>query len=304
MSTKLGEHLESLREPEAPLARRDLAAFANLDSDQLAAFADVWRTLPESRRIEIVKTMQSLAEENVDLNFRAVFWHCLNDPGATVRAVAADGLWEDENTTTMRRLLDLLNDPAGEVRMAALLSLSHFAYLATIDELPPHAASTLHDRLLTVAADPEQPPDVQRRAVENLGYFADSSEAQAEVGRAYASSTSRMRESALLAMGRSMRADWFTVIERELQSSLPSLRFAAAQAVGELGDDGETLLMALLPLVDDDDTEVATMAIWALGQVGGPHAKRVLQRLIRIRDTARSEAAQDALDELALGEAL
>jgi hypothetical protein len=61
---------------------------------------------------------------------------------------------------------------------------------------------------------------------------------------------------------------------------------------------------ALLPLVDDDDTEVATMAIWALGQVGGPHAKRVLQRLTRSRDTARSDAAHAALDELALGEAL
>jgi HEAT repeat protein len=304
MSTKLGEHLETLREPEAPLSRRDLAAFANLNSEQLAAFGDVWRTLPESRRVEIVKTMQSLAEDNIDLNFRAVFWHCLNDPGTSVRAVAADGLWEDESIAAMRRLLELLDDPAGEVRMAALLSLSHFAYRASLDELPPHARTSLHDHMLTVAADPEQPPDVQRRAVENLGYFADSSEAQAEVGRAYASSNLRMRESALLAMGRSMRSDWFNVIERELQSPLPALRFAAAQAVGELGDDGETLLMALLPLVDDDDTEVATMAIWALGQVGGPHAKRVLQRLIRIRDSARSEAAQDALDELALGEAL
>jgi HEAT repeat protein len=304
MSTRLGEHLETLRESETPLSRRDLAAFANLDSEQIAAFAAVWRTLPESRRIEIAKTMQSLAEENVDLNFHTVFWHCLSDPGTPVRAIAADSLWEDERITTMRRLLELLDDPTGEVRMAALLSLSHFARRAATDELPPHAASTLHDRLLTVAADPEQPPDVQRRAVESLGYFADSSEAQAEVGRAYASTNPRMRESALLAMGRSMRADWFTVIERELQSPLAALRFAAAQAVGELGDDGETLLMALLPLVDDDDTEVATMAIWALGQVGGPHAKRVLQRLTRIRDTARSEAAQDALDELALGEAL
>lgn len=304
MSTKLGEHLETLREPEAPLSRRDLAAFANLDSEQLAAFGDVWRTLPESRRVEIVKTMQSLAEDNIDLNFRAVFWHCLNDPITSVRAVAADGLWEDESIAVMRRLLELLDDPAGEVRMAALLSLSHFAYRASLDELPPHAVTSLHDRMLTAAADPEQPPDVQRRAVENLGYFADSSEAQAEVGRAYASNNLRMRESALLAMGRSMRSDWFSVIERELQSPLPALRFAAAQAVGELGSEGETLLMALLPLVDDDDTEVAMMTIWALGQVGGPHAKRVLQRLARIRDTARSEAAQDALDELALGEAL
>jgi HEAT repeat protein len=251
-----------------------------------------------------MKTFRTLAEENVDLDFRAVFLACLDDPAATVRAVAVDGLWEDENLATMRRLLDLLDDPAGEVRMATLLSLHHFAYRAAMDELPDHAATTLHDRLLTAAADPQQPPDVQRRAVENLGYFANSSEAQAEIGRAYASTNPQMRESALLGMGRSMRPDWFDIIERELQSPLPALRFAAAQAVGELGDDGETLLMALLPLVDDEDTEVSAMAIWALGQVGGPHARRVLQRLSRIRDTARSQAAQDALDELALSEAL
>jgi HEAT repeat protein len=111
-----------------------------------------------------------------------------------------------------------------------------------------------------------------------------------------------MRESAVLAMGRSMRPTWFPYIERELKSPSPALRYEAARAVGELGEDGRPLLAALLPLVDDDDAEIAQAAIWALGQVGGASARRLLERLARSKDDARSQAASDALEELSLDE--
>jgi HEAT repeat protein len=61
-------------------------------------------------------------------------------------------------------------------------------------------------------------------------------------------------------------------------------------------------LPSLLPLVDDDDGEIATTAIWALGQVGGPSAKRVLQRIARSKDDARRTAANAALEELTISE--
>lgn len=87
---------------------------------------------------------------------------------------------------------------------------------------------------------------------------------------------------------------------RELQSPSPSLRYEAARAVGEIGEDGRELLPALLPLVDDEDTEIALAAIWALGQVGGADARRILQRIARSRDEVRAQVAQDALAELDL----
>jgi HEAT repeat protein len=59
----------------------------------------------------------------------------------------------------------------------------------------------------------------------------------------------------------------------------------------------------LLPLVDDDDTEISLAAIWALGQVGGPSAKRLLERLVRVKDTTRRQAASEALEELSLEDA-
>jgi HEAT repeat protein len=68
--------------------------------------------------------------------------------------------------------------------------------------------------------------------------------------------------------------------------------------VGELGEDGQALLSPLLALVDDEDIEVTLSAVWALGEVGGPHSDRVLQRLTRSKTEAVRQAAQDALAAL------
>jgi HEAT repeat protein len=248
------------------------------------------------------KIFYTLAEDNVDLDFRNIFLRSLSDTDDAVRAVAVEGLWEDERLSTMRQLLTMVNDPSSSVRTAVVISLSRFAYRAELGELAPDNIQALCVTLLDVATDKNQPLDVQRRAVEALGYFAETPAAQAEVARAYDHPELRMKESALVAMGRSMRDQWFGTIEKELGNHAPVLRYAAAQAVGELAEDGEPLLPHLLPLVDDDDAEVAQAAIMALGQVGGTDALRVLQRLIRSRDESRRQAARDALAELMVDE--
>lgn len=298
----LEERLAVLDDPDQPLSKHYLSGLSSLDSEQMAVFQQHWRQIPGERRIEIMRSMVTLAEDNVDLEFGPIFHLCLDDPDATVRAVAVDGLWEDERSPTLRRWLDLLLDPASEVRVAVMLNLSRFAYRAALGELGAANADVLLAALLRVAADANQPLDVRRRAVEGLGYFAESAAAQAEVGRAYAESNQRMRESAVVAMGRSMLPAWFGTLERELRNPTPALRYAATQAVGELAEDGQSLVGALLPLIDDDDTEVAMGAIWALGQVGGEDARRVLQRLTRSQDASRRQAANDALAELSLDE--
>lgn len=296
------EQLARLGDLGRPLAHAELKALSSLGPEMLKSFWAAWRAFPAERRIAILHDLDALAEDNIDLDFRPVFRACLSDPEAEVRAAAVAGLWEDESAVTMERLISLLDDDSGLVRAAAAVALAPFAHRAELGELPAPVGQQLHTALLRSATDPEQPLEVRRRAVEGLGYFASSREAQAEIGRAYAHDELAMRESAVLAMGRSMRPTWFPYIERELKSASPALRYEAARAVGELGEDGRPLLTALLPLVDDDDTEIAQAAIWALGQVGGPSAKRVLERLARSRDDARRQAASDALDELSLDE--
>lgn len=296
------EQLAHLGDLERPLAHAELKALSDLGPEMLKAFWAAWRQFPAERRLEILRELDQLAEDNIDLDFRSVFRACLSDADPDVRATAVGGLWEDESEPTMDRLIAMLDDEAGAARAAATVALARFAYLCQVGNLPVSTGARLLTALLRVATDPEQPLEVRRRSVEGLGYFAASREAQAEIGRAYAHSELSMRESAVLAMGRSMRPTWFPYIERELKSPSPALRYEAARAVGELGEEGRPLLPALLPLVDDEDTEIALAAIWALGQVGGPSARRLLERLARSKDASRRQAADEALEELAFDE--
>jgi HEAT repeat protein len=294
--------LTRLGELGRPLVHGELKILAGLGPESLRAFWQIWRQFPAERRLEIVHALDDLGEDNVDMDFRPVLRASLSDADPDVRAAAIAGLWEEESEQTMERLIALLDDEAGVVRSAATVALAPFAYRAELGELSAAGAQRVFATLMRVATDPEQPLEVRRRAVEGLGYFAGSKEAQAELGRAYAHSEITMRESAVLAMGRSMRPTWFPYIERELKSPSPALRFEAARAVGELGDEGRHLLPSLLPLVDDDDTEISLAAIWSLGQVGGPSAKRLLERLARSKDDTRRQAAAEALEELSMGE--
>ncbi|RRR77133.1 MAG: HEAT repeat domain-containing protein [Candidatus Viridilinea halotolerans] len=298
--TTLETQLAPLGDLGRPLVHADLKLLAALDHEGLRVFLQLWHHFPAERRLAVVQELDQLSEDNVDLDFRSVLRACLSDSDQSVRAAAITGLWEDESEQTMNRLLALLDDEDGPVRAAAAVALARFVYRAEVGELPASTGQRLHDDLLRVATDPEQPLDVRRRAIEGLGYCANSSTAQAEIGRAYAHHELAMRESAILAMGRSMRPTWIPYIQRELQSPAPALRYEAARAVGELAEDGRPLLSALLPLVDDDDLEITLAAIWSLGQVGGPNAKRILTRLARSADLPRRQAAQDALAELSL----
>jgi len=300
MTLSFAERVAQLDTMEKAPTRLDLKLLANLGPESVYIFWEQWQRFSLDRRRHIMRLLAELAEEQIQLDYRPVFRACLADQDAQIRVLAIEGLWEDDHEQMMDRLIQMLHDPAGEVRAAALLSLARFAYRAEIGDLSLSAGQRLHDVLVEAATDPDQPFEVRRRAIEALGYFAESSAAQELVDRAYNADDIYMRESAVLAMGRSMRRQWFPYILRELQSPSPSLRYEAARAVGEIGEDGRELLPALLPLVDDEDTEIALAAIWALGQVGGADARRILQRIARSRDEVRAQVAQDALAELDL----
>jgi HEAT repeat protein len=81
----------------------------------------------------------------------------------------------------------------------------------------------------------------------------------------------------------------------EFESPDEEMRFEAARASGELGDDRAVL--ALADLAVEEDTEVRQAAIGALGKIGGTSAVNALRRLSRSVGSADAEAVQDALEE-------
>ncbi len=296
------EHVKALRDTAQPLSMRSLKVFSGLEAGDMDALQPEWVRVPFERRLEVMKALVSLAEDNVDLDFTELFLYCLNDNESIIRAMAVDGLWEDERSQTLHRLLRMIEDPASDVRASVMMSLSRFAYLAELGQLRQEDVDTLCNALLEVIADQSQPLDVRRRAVESVGYFSDVEQAQMEIGKAYAHHEQMMRESALVAMGRSMQPAWFPCIQRELLSPSPALRYEAARAVGELGEDGQVFLEGLVPLTHDDDMEVVLAAIWALGEVNGAQAVRILQHLATIGDKVRSQAASEVLEEMLFDE--
>jgi HEAT repeat protein len=83
---------------------------------------------------------------------------------------------------------------------------------------------------------------------------------------------------------------------QELCSPNPELRYEAARACGEL--QLSEAVAELEELADDADPEVQEAALWALGQIGGEKARKILERFCRAEDEATRTAAEAALDEL------
>jgi HEAT repeat protein len=292
---------DALAQINRPLAMRDLKPLSDFDPAKRNDFQQGWNRIPEPRRSELARSMLDLAEDNVDLQFQTVMYWMLDDQSATIRSYAIEGLWESDSPRVLRRLLELLKrDPEISVRASAAIGLSRFAYLAELGEIDEDLAETLREALLGVAGDQRQALDVRRRALESAGYYGSDDDVIDLVERAYASSEQELKESALVAMGRSMLPRWLPTIGRELESRSPALRYEAARAAGEMAEEARPLVARVARLLGDSDTEVALAAIWALGQIGGEAAARVLRDARKSESEARAQAAEEALTELAI----
>ena len=292
------ETLRIVGDTRRRLARRELRSLSDIGREHEEAFYQLWRSIDLDRRREIVRAMVDLAEENVDVDFRDVFTACLEDTDGDVREAAVEGLWDDDRPRTIRRLLRLLASDADDgVRAAGALALGRFAYRASLDELPERDVTPLRKALVDGAADLDLPVEVRRRALEGAGYFAGADVDQAIAG-AYASGVNELKQSALAAIGHSLDSRWLPVLQAELGSAEPALRYEAAHASGEWGEEAASLVPLLLPLAESDDPEVYNAALWALGQIGGDAARRTLRRVAQSEDTGRQAAAEEALSEL------
>lgn len=294
------EMLHDMGFSSGTLEVRSLPVFSDLNAPEMTMFWHEWQKIPTPRRLEIIKAMHLLAEDNIDVNFQAVFHACLDDADAEVRVVAIDGLWEDWETRTMHRLIQMLHDPSDNVRESVLIGLSRFAYFAELEELTEEDAETLYQALWRIASDTQQPIPVRRRAIESIGYYSGPAEVQEIIQQAFAHPDQRLRESALVAMGRSMQHTWLPTITQELQNEDAAIRYEAARALGEFSDEAREFAALLFPMVNDDDPQVVQAAIWALGELGGEPARKLLERLAAGDDTLKAQAASEALEELLL----
>lgn len=289
-------YIRELGDESKGVKRSGLLQLSSLTRDDTREFRRLWRGVGRERRREVLAALVELSEDNLELDFTAIFRACLSDECEVVREQATRGLLETDDRAIIRPLIGLLkDDPSVGVRQAAAISLSKFADLAQQGKLMSRDEQRIQEALLNVIERGDESSDVRRRAIEAIGSF-DTPETSRIVGEAYELAGSDMRQSAIYAMGRSSNSEWLPIVLREMNAVDPAIRYEAANACGLLGD--ESTIPQIAALINDEDIEVQCAAAIALGNIGGPMAKRALRRALDVGDDALTEAVTEALENL------
>ncbi|MBC8248832.1 MAG: HEAT repeat domain-containing protein [Anaerolineales bacterium] len=296
MLSSFEELLQKIGDTESRLSISSLYGLSGMDRVETLLFQETWPSIAIERRRQIINFLVEIAEASFEVNFGPVFRFCLGDEDETVRAAAIEGLWEDNDTALINPLITMLrDDPSISVRAGAATSLGRYVLLGELDKIKPRPFALVREALLETIHSPFEHLEVRRRAIETIAYSSDEGVREI-IETAYYDEDERMRTSAVLAMGRSADPSWADLVINELESSRPEMRYEAATASGEL----ELLdaIPLLANLVNDPDREVLEAAIWALGQIGGNEARRILHDCYREDDEFLCEAVEEALEQL------
>jgi HEAT repeat protein len=297
-SEELDQILEELGEHTGALPSSKLYALSDLAGPRLADFRAAFDAYPAPLRRRLVQALVQLAEASFEVNFDAVFRHCLADSDEEVRAAAIEGLWEDEDVALIGPMLSMLrSDPSAQVRAAAASALGRYVLAGELEKLDPPVQARITAELLTSIHLKGEAIEVRRRAIEAVSYSC-TPEVSEVLETAYFHEDEEMQLSAIVGMGRTCDRHWVPIILEELQSSSPAMRYEAALASGHLMIGAAVPLLA--GLLDDADAQVRNAVIWALGQIGGDDAKQVLLDALEEADDDTEAAIEEALAEHAL----
>jgi len=270
-----------------------LVRLSHLTNEQREEFLEFWSQIEAKRRGQVVHRLVDLAEDNIELNFDAIFLACLSDADPEVRAEAIRGLWEYDQRDLIEPLISLLgtDDDVG-VRAEAALALGRFVLQWEFGSLRERYFRQVEEALRRAIADDVEELEVRARALEAIGACSLPWVRQA-IDRAYRSDSHRLRVSAIHAMGRNCDLSWLPTLLQELKSGDPEMRYEAALACGSLAE--EVAVPHLAPLIEDEDAEVRAATIAALGEIGGREAKALLLRYANHHSESVREAVREAL---------
>lgn len=297
---ELQDYLLELNDRKRRLSSSRLSNLSDLTPEERRAFREAWSEMDLARRREVMRHLLQLAEDNIELDFDAVFISGLEDPDADVRCVAIQGLWEHEGRDLIAPLINLMKtDSEVAVRAQAAMALGRYVLRAEFQQLNSVDGKRVEEALHAVVDDQNESSEVRARALESAA-AKSTAWVRRSIEEAYAGSNRRMRLGAVHSMGRHCDPRWLPILIRELRSDDPEMRFEAATACAGLG--GEAAVPELVDLIENEDPEVQEAAIVALGEIGGREAREALQVLLKHAELRLREAALTALEELDFNE--
>ena len=290
----LERFLEELSSSDGPISSAKLVHLSDLGPEEMQAFLKRWGSVPPARRRKLVSMLVEVAEDNVELDFNAIYRHTLTDEDDDVRVSSISGLWECEERSLVSPLIRLLNnDPTERVRAAAARALGRFALLAETGKLLERDSARVSNALLDVINSDTETIEVRRRAIEAIAPMSIPRVSEV-IQEAYEDDDTKFRASALYAMGLNCDPKWISILIGELAHSDPEMRYEAVVALGEIGEDD--VVPDIVPLFHDPDLEVQAAAFNALGSIGGPLAKNALSHARKSPDPHISDLADAAVE--------
>jgi HEAT repeat protein len=295
MLNKFEETLRTLSDSDQPLTAAAIYNLSDLDEDSLRQLKSAWGAIPVERRRTLMRRLVEASETNFDLDFGAVTHLALTDLDDEIRETAIEATWIDESPDMLRRLLVLASSDISQgVRAAAVSALGRFILEGELGKFDPALARQAENVAIKLYQNHDESVDVRRRALEAIANCGRSG-VEDMIEQAYRDDNARMRASAVFAMGRSCDVKWAPVVLRELESDSPEMRYEAARTAGEL--EIREAVPHLARMLEDEDREVMEMAVWALGEIGGDDARRLLEDLIEHADSVGDDVLADAIEE-------
>lgn len=296
--------LEALLDSKKDIPQAHLSYYSDLDPKSLRLFLDAWKNVPPKRKTLLLDKLTAYLDEDTIVSYEDLGKALLDDPDAEVRARALGLLAESDDPRLVDALLKVFQaDPDLAPRLKAATLLGEFVLLGELEELDENRLHKIEEALISVIRSDENPA-LRRQAVESFGY-SGRDEAVAILESAYEREDPLWISSALRGMGRSHDNRWDDSVVSKLLDPDPRVRFAAAEAAGELNIEEASPIMLKMLEDEEEDDNVTLAAIWALSQIGGEDARAyILSLLESTEDEETAGFLEDALENLDFNERL
>ena len=287
---------EARREQRQTVSPTLVYGLSELTPDEWRQVEGAWRRLPGSARRQVIQALHEASEAMFELSYHALGRHSLDDDDDAAREAAIELLWTDDSESTMQAFMRLArHDSALSVRIAAVSGLGRFVLLGEYGNVAESLALEAQRLLLSLHGDERETLELRRRALESV---ANSSHADLPdlIRAAYNDGNHELMISAIFAMGRTCSQAWSETLLGELESADNEAVYEAVNACGQIQ------ILESVPrlgeLAQSDDSEIQVAAIWALGEIGGPRAFRILSQLDeQFADRQDDEDVSAVLDE-------
>ena len=296
--------LDHLLDSKKDIPQNHLGHYSDLDPKSLRLFVDIWSQVKRERKILLLDHLLSNLDSDTLVSYEEIGRELLTDADGEVRARAIGLLAESDDPKLVEPLLTIfLTDSELAPRMEAAELLGEFVLLGELEELDEDLQHKIEDALISIIRS-EENSSLRRRALEALGY-SSREETTNIFESAYQREDPVWVASALRAMGRSHDNRWNDSVVGKLLDGDPRIRYAAAEAAGELVIEEAAPIMLQMLEDEEEDDEVTSAVIWSLSQIGGEDVRLYLLNLLELtEDEEAVEFLEDAIENLDFNEEL